>query len=414
MMKKTLVTCLALMIATFSMAAGITFEHTAWKEVLKKAKQENKLIFVDAYATWCGPCKYMSANTFTDESVGALFNNYFINFKIDMESEAAKEFGYEVAAYPTLLFIDGDGKVVHKQEGAMGATDFRTLGKKVLEENGVELPDNGIEFEHTSWEEVLKKAKKEKKLIFVDAYATWCGPCKYMSADVFTDDQVGNYYNETFVNFKMDMESEAAKEFDYEVAAYPTLLFIDHKGKVVHRVVGAQSIEDFLVTGQNASNPDTQVYSMYDSYMKAQSKGKTYDMEQLSTLLLALKQAGEDDKVVEVGASCKVALDKMDKEEWIASEEVFTVMLLTGANPEEKYYDYVLSNKEQVINNLGADWYNTFISIQLEPYLQKVIEGKDKEGFEKAKKAIMSLDGKDPNELQAVIAQLETLFNSEE
>ena len=64
---------------------GIQFEIGSWKEVLQKAKQENKLIFVDLYTTWCGPCKKMAAETFPQQAVGDYFNKNFVNYKIDAE-----------------------------------------------------------------------------------------------------------------------------------------------------------------------------------------------------------------------------------------------------------------------------------------------------------------------------------------
>src|SRR5690554_7882772 len=64
---------------------GIFFESLTFEEAIQKAKKENKLIFLDAYAVWCGPCKLMDRTTFKSEKVGALFNENFINIKIDME-----------------------------------------------------------------------------------------------------------------------------------------------------------------------------------------------------------------------------------------------------------------------------------------------------------------------------------------
>ncbi|GAH00631.1 unnamed protein product, partial [marine sediment metagenome] len=64
----------------------------------------------------------------------------------------------------------------------------------------------GINFNVHSFEEAIKTAKAENKLIFVDAYTTWCGPCKWMSKNVFTEGKVGDYFNESFVNVKIDME----------------------------------------------------------------------------------------------------------------------------------------------------------------------------------------------------------------
>ena len=64
----------------------------------------------------------------------------------------------------------------------------------------------GIEFFHGSWEEALEEAKKQEKVIFIDAFATWCGPCKRMAREVFPNEKVGEFYNRHFINMKLDME----------------------------------------------------------------------------------------------------------------------------------------------------------------------------------------------------------------
>ena len=111
---------------------GIQFKKISFEQALKEAKTSNKLIFMDAYAEWCGPCKYMAAKVFTNEEVGKLFNDKFINLKIDMEKGegpalAAK---YQVRACPTLFFIDGDGKVVKKVLGAQPADKLIAIGNE--------------------------------------------------------------------------------------------------------------------------------------------------------------------------------------------------------------------------------------------------------------------------------------------
>jgi thiol:disulfide interchange protein len=112
----------------------------------------------------------------------------------------------------------------------------------------------GIQFFQGTWKEVLEKAKKEKKPIFVDAYTVWCGPCKYMAANVFTDEKVGEYYNKNFINYKFDMEKGEGPEFanKYRITAYPTLLYINAEGKIIHRVVGGKQPEQFIEDGKRA------------------------------------------------------------------------------------------------------------------------------------------------------------------
>ena len=103
-------------------------------EVKKKAIEENKIIFVDAFTTWCGPCKWMSANTFPDKEVGDQFNANFISYKFDMEKGDGIQFAkdYNVRAYPSLVFIDGKGNLIHKAIGALDATQLSQLGKDAM------------------------------------------------------------------------------------------------------------------------------------------------------------------------------------------------------------------------------------------------------------------------------------------
>ena len=114
---------------------GITFIHEKFEEALQKAKSSNKTLFIDAYTTWCGPCKAMTKNVFPEKTVADFYNTQFINLKLDMEKgegpEVAKRFG--ISAYPTLLFIDGEGQLVHKALGFYDIKEFIEIGKTALE-----------------------------------------------------------------------------------------------------------------------------------------------------------------------------------------------------------------------------------------------------------------------------------------
>ncbi|MFK8044224.1 MAG: thioredoxin family protein [Crocinitomicaceae bacterium] len=99
----------------------------------------------------------------------------------------------------------------------------------------------GIQFFDGTWEEALVKAKKENKLIFVDAYAVWCGPCKILAKKYFTKENVGKYYNASFINYKMDMEKDKngpRLSGKWGLRAYPTLYFVNIDESVVHSSVG--------------------------------------------------------------------------------------------------------------------------------------------------------------------------------
>lgn len=136
-MKKAFVLFLILFVsqATFAQAGGIQFDSSKWKEVLQKAKDQNKLIFFDAYTSWCGPCKRMQNQVFPNEVLGEFFNANFINVKFDMEKgegvNLSKKFAVQV--YPTLLFIDPKTeKVVTHSIGYKTVEQLLSIGEQAV------------------------------------------------------------------------------------------------------------------------------------------------------------------------------------------------------------------------------------------------------------------------------------------
>ncbi len=143
--------------------------------------------------------------------------------------------------------------------------------------------EKGMHFEHgLSWQQVLDKAKKENKFIFIDCYTTWCGPCKMMSAQVFPLEATGNFYNDKFINIKVQLDTTANDNDEvkswfaagkniadkYNVKAYPTYLFFDPNGEIVHRAVGSSDPVTFINKGKDALNKETQYYAakrLYES-----------------------------------------------------------------------------------------------------------------------------------------------------
>lgn len=127
--------------------------------------------------------------------------------------------------------------------------------------SGVFMFGQGMSFHYESFNDLLAQAKKENKVIFLDAYASWCGPCKLMDKNVFTKEEVGNFYNANFINTRIDMEKGEgvglAKK--YGVRAYPTYLFINGDGEVVYRVTGYYEPDDFVNIGKEAADPSKQV-----------------------------------------------------------------------------------------------------------------------------------------------------------
>ncbi|MDX2361367.1 MAG: thioredoxin domain-containing protein [Crocinitomicaceae bacterium] len=136
-----MVVLLSLVLASFTPSEpnegiGITFKHMTMEEARELAQSTGKLVFIDCYTDWCGPCKRMAAGAFKDPEVAALYNKNFINVKIEMEKNPdgvglARK--YKVNAYPTLVFINGQGDLIGKRVGMQSKDALIIFANNVLE-----------------------------------------------------------------------------------------------------------------------------------------------------------------------------------------------------------------------------------------------------------------------------------------
>jgi len=116
---------------------GVNFQKSELlRPLLDQAKREGKLVFVDFYATWCGPCKAMDRNVFADPKVGTFFNENFINYKVDADGKGSHIAAiYDIKSLPTLLFLDTDGEVLARQNSAAGISELKNLAEKAQQLN---------------------------------------------------------------------------------------------------------------------------------------------------------------------------------------------------------------------------------------------------------------------------------------
>lgn len=154
-------------IGQLTYSQGIEFQHITFDEAIQKAKEENKMIFIDFYTQWCGPCKKLAAGPFREAKVGEFYNAHFINLKLDAEKEGfdvARK--YEVSSYPTLMFVDGNGKMIYRSGGIKHATDmvgFAKLGLNALNDK-YSFEELQSLFAHKQDDEVFLKRYYEKMM----------------------------------------------------------------------------------------------------------------------------------------------------------------------------------------------------------------------------------------------------------
>lgn len=203
----------------------------------------------------------------------------------------------------------------------------------------------GISFRKDAWKEILKQAKKENKIIFMDAFTTWCGPCKMMSSEVFTKEEVGSFFNRNFINAKIDMESGEGLDLAtrYNVTAYPTLLFIDGDGKLLHKAIGYLKAEEFIATGRNALDPGKQFYTLRDAF----SNGKIKD-EQLYHLALAAYD-------LEDPSAEKIASAYLSNKKDCMTAACIDLMLRMVKDVSHPYFSFLSKNEKAAGAVAGTD-----------------------------------------------------------
>lgn len=116
-------------------AGGIEFFEGTWQEALEKSKQEQKPIFLDIYASWCGPCKQLKRHTFSDTKVGEYFNQHFVNVALDGEHGEGPELARQlsVRGYPSLFVLDPSGRILTNSTGFKPPKDLLTFGETGLD-----------------------------------------------------------------------------------------------------------------------------------------------------------------------------------------------------------------------------------------------------------------------------------------
>ena len=200
-------------------AQKTVFQNLTWEQAAELAQKENKIILVDAMREPATPeaRKQKDKEEAVWQKVAAnleFCKQHVVAIRIDMASEAGKEFAPKLVMnmYPTYGFFMPNGDILGTVSPFLLAKNpelFLERGKKAWEQAEVKRNNKrSIVFEEIGLKEALEKAKKENKLVFIDAYTAWCQPCVMMGKNVFTLDKVADFYNRNFINLKIDFGKE--------------------------------------------------------------------------------------------------------------------------------------------------------------------------------------------------------------
>ena len=221
----------------------------------------------------------------------------------------------------------------------------------------------GIEFFHGEWKEALAEAKKEDKLLFVDAYAQWCGPCKRMAREVFTQAPVGDFFNTNFVNLKLDMETPDGRKFGskYPVQAYPTLYFLNGDGEIVKKVTGGQQADGLIGLGKNAIKS----YDKSGDYAVLYEKGdRNFDL--MLNYVTELNKVGKP--------SLKISNEYMNSKPEITPSQQAQFLMAAVTESDSRLFDMLLGMKDQAIGASSADAFQSKIESAIMATVKKAVE----------------------------------------
>jgi thiol-disulfide isomerase/thioredoxin len=261
------------------------------------------------------------------------------------------------------------------------------------------LFSQGIVFSTGSWSEIMAKAKSEKKFIFVDAYAEWCGPCKWMAKNVFTDSKVGTHFNKNYISYKFDMEKGEGPVFAKlnSVQAYPTLLFFNYDGELIHKAVGALPSDQLISQSENALDPAKQIYTLKKKFEAGERKP-----EFLYAYAKALQNANEDPSQV-----AALYLNSVKKEDWTTTEN-FELIYSSQYEMNSEVFQYVSSNLVTFKNKLGTEMVNEYVNNVMYYAIDEVEKSKDQAAYKSLKAEMQKILG---NDSKAMIALMDWRYN---
>jgi len=221
----------------------------------------------------------------------------------------------------------------------------------------------GISFFHGTWDEALEEAQKTDKVIFVDAYAKWCGPCKAMAKNVFTLEEVGTYFNENFINIKMDMEEKAGLAFGkkFAVSAYPTLFFISAEGELIKKSVGGKKADGLISLAKNAIAG----HDKSGQYVEAYEAGnRDYDL--MLNYVTELNKVGKP--------SLKISNDYLMSNPDISTDQKAKFLMAAVIESDSKIFQELITLKKNAIQQTSEKEYDQKIEMACLETVNKAVE----------------------------------------
>ncbi|HMG14751.1 MAG TPA: thioredoxin family protein [Saprospiraceae bacterium] len=221
----------------------------------------------------------------------------------------------------------------------------------------------GIEFFQGTYKEALEKAAKEEKLVFIDAFASWCGPCKRMASTVFTEKEVGDFYNKNFINMQIDMEKGEGPSLSgkFGVTAYPTFLFVNGKGEIVNRKVGGMAPDAFINVGKTAADKID-----YSSDLSKEYESGNRNPDFILRYIISLNKSNK--------SPLKIANDYLSAQTDQTTPENLKIIHQAAVESDSRIFTTMIKYKDLIIPLVGKEAFQKKIKEACENTVNKAIE----------------------------------------
>lgn len=246
--------------------------------------------------------------------------------------------------------------------------------------------DREIKFEGETFQKALDKASRANKLLFIDCYTSWCGPCKMLVRDVFTNNEVADYFNENFVSLKIDCEKGEGPKLRerFGVSSYPTMLFLKGDGELVAKMTGACGAQVFLERVKETLDPKTSLHSKEVRY-QAGERGEVF----MLNLITSYIEINEYEKAKKLSRELLSAIDKNE----LISKKMWPIISFYNISPYgSEWWDFILQHADEYEKLVGKDAISRVIGERLHPYLFRYAvaskKAKNKTTFIKPKELI--------------------------
>lgn len=216
-----------------------------YEQALADAKEQNKPVLLVFHADWCGPCRMMKEDTYTDPTVIASAEP-FVRVYIDTDKQSDVAQSYNITGIPAYRVLSPTGEEVSSLSGLQPSDLFASWLQKGLEKTLDKMPTNAtIVVWRSDYQEAMNEAKSQNKPVLIVFHADWCGPCRKMKKDTYSDAAV-IAAADPFIRVYIDTDKQPDVAETYNVSGIPAFYVLSPAGNVVTSTVGYQPPKEFV------------------------------------------------------------------------------------------------------------------------------------------------------------------------